>query len=246
MTIIINGAEGRMGRALREAAANTTDISIHALVDKFAASDDGGVLSSLDQVEGRADVVIDFTNHSAAAELCEYARKTGCALVIATTGHTPEELSMIKAACAEVPVFMSANMSLGIAVLRDLVRRATALFPDADIEIVEAHHNRKLDAPSGTALLLADSVLAERPDAKTVCGREGQAKREKNEIGMHSLRMGNVVGDHTVYISTDTETITLSHHAASRSVFADGALAAARFIAACRPGLYDMTDVLSQ
>lgn len=244
MTIIINGAEGRMGRALREAAENTSDVSVLALVDKFASSD--GVLSSLDQVEGRADVVVDFTNHSAAAELCAYARKSGCALVIATTGHTPEELATIKAACAEVPVFMSANMSLGIAVLRDLVRRATALFPDADIEIVEAHHNRKLDAPSGTALLLADSVLAERPDAKTVCGREGQAKREKNEIGMHSLRMGNVVGEHAVYISTDTETITLAHHAASRSVFADGAIAAARFIAGRRPGLYDMTDVLSQ
>lgn len=244
MTIIINGAEGRMGRAMREAAENAGDISVLALVDKFADSE--GVLSSLSEVTGKADVIIDFTNHSGTAELCDYAQKTGTAVVIATTGHTPEELATIKATCASVPVFMSANMSLGVAVLRDLVRRACALYPDADVEIVEAHHNRKLDAPSGTALLLADSVLAERPGSKIVCGREGQAKREKNEIGMHSLRMGNVVGEHAVYISTDTETITLAHHAASRSVFADGALVAARCIAGRRPGLYDMTDVLGQ
>ena len=242
MTIIINGAEGRMGRALREAAKGAADVTVAGLVDKFVPGE--GVVSSLDEVEAKADVVIDFANHTGVAQLCEYALRTGTALVIATTGHTEEELLLIKAASASVPVFMSANMSLGVAVLRDLVRRAVAAFPDADVEIVEAHHNRKVDAPSGTAFILADSVIAERPDAQSVCGREGQAKREKNEIGMHSLRMGNVVGEHSVYISTDTETITLSHHAASRSVFADGAIVAARHIAGRRPGLYDMTDVL--
>lgn len=244
MTIIINGAEGRMGHALREAAEAAQDIEVLALVDKFASSE--GVLPSLSDVTGKADVIIDFTSHTGTAELCAYAQKTGTAVVIATTGHTPEELAVIKATCAAVPVFMSANMSLGVAVLRDLVRRACALFPDADVEIVEAHHNRKLDAPSGTALLLADSVRDVRPGARLVCGREGQARREKDEIGVHSLRMGNVVGEHAVYISTDTETITLAHHAASRSVFADGALVAARCIAGRRPGLYDMNDVLAQ
>ena len=242
MTIIINGAAGRMGKALRDAAQAAADVTVVGLVDKFAPG--GDIVASLDEVDAKADVVIDFTNHASAPALCEYAARTNSALVVATTGHTAEELSAIKAASAKVPVFMSANMSLGVAVLRDLVRRAVAAFPDADVEIVEAHHNRKVDAPSGTALLLADSVRTERPEARLVCGREGQAKREKDEIGMHSLRMGNVVGEHTVYISTDTETITLSHHAATRAVFADGALVAARHIAGRRPGLYDMTDVL--
>ena len=242
MTIIINGAAGRMGRALCEAAQNSDDVTVVGLVDKFAPG--GDVVASLDEVKEKADVVIDFTNHASAPQLCEYAVRTKTALVIATTGHNDEELSVIKAASASVPVFMSANMSLGVAVLRDLVRRAVAAFPNADVEIVEAHHNRKVDAPSGTALLLADSVKAERPEARLVCGREGQAKREKDEIGMHSLRMGYVVGEHSVYISTDTETITLSHHAATRAVFADGALVAARHIAGRRPGLYDMADVL--
>ena len=242
MTIIINGAAGRMGRALREAAENAADVTVVGLVDKFAPG--GEIAASLDEIGEKADVVIDFTNHASAPALCEYAVRTGTALVVATTGHTDGELAAIKAAAAKVPVFMSANMSLGVAVLRDLVRRAAAAFPDADIEIVETHHNRKVDAPSGTALLLADSVRAERPNARLVCGREGQAKREKDEIGMHSLRMGNVVGEHTVYISTDTETISLSHHAATRAVFADGALVAARHVAGRRPGLYDMTDVL--
>ena len=242
MTIIINGACGRMGKALREAAENANDVTVVGLVDKFAAGE--GVAASLDEVDAKADVIVDFTTHTSAPELCEYAIRTGTALVIATTGHTDEEMSQIKAASASVPVFLSANMSLGVAVLRDLVRRAVAMFPDADVEIVETHHNRKLDAPSGTALQLFDSVKAERPDARLVCGREGQSKREKDEIGMHSLRMGNVVGEHTVYIATDNETIALTHTAASRAVFADGALVAAKHIAGKRPGFYDMTDVL--
>ena len=244
MTIIINGAAGRMGKALREAAERADDVTVVGLVDKFAPGD--GVAASLGELDAKADVVVDFTTHTSAPELCEYALATGSALVIATTGHTPEELSQIKAVCASVPVFMSANMSLGVAVLRDLVRRAVAAFPDADVEIVETHHNRKLDAPSGTALALADSVKAERANARIVCGREGQSKRGKDEIGMHSLRMGNVVGEHTVYISTDNETLALTHTAASRAVFADGALVAARHIAGKRPGLYDMTDVLGR
>ena len=160
------------------------------------------------------------------------------------TGHTPEELGAIKAASASVPVFHSANMSLGVAVLCDLTRRAVRMFPDADIEITEAHHNRKLDAPSGTALMLADSVISERPESHLVYGRAGQAKREKNEIGIHALRMGSVVGEHTVYIATDTQILTLSHSAQSRSVFAEGALAAAEFIIGRAPGFYKMEAVL--
>jgi 4-hydroxy-tetrahydrodipicolinate reductase len=231
-----------MGKALREAADNADGVTVVGLVDKFAA--ENGVARSLDELDVKADVIIDFTTHTSAPELCEYAVRTKSALVVATTGHSEDELAAIKSAAASVPVFLSANMSLGVAVLRDLVRRAVAMFPDADVEIVETHHDRKLDSPSGTALLLAESVKTERPAARLVFGREGQAKRQKDEIGMHSLRMGNVVGEHTVYIATDNETLALSHHAASRAVFADGALVAAKHIVGKRPGLYDMTDVL--
>lgn len=243
MKIIINGAAGRMGQALRTSVAEGFRAAeVAALVDRFAA--EGDILPSLSDFDGEADVIIDFTNHAATEELCEYAVKRSLPVVIATTGHTPEELEIIKTAARSVPVFHSANMSLGVAVLCDLTRRAVRMFPEADIEIVEAHHNRKLDAPSGTALMLADSVLAERSASRLVYGRAGQAKREKDEIGIHAIRMGNVVGEHTVYVSTDTQILTLSHSAQSRSVFAEGALVAAEYVISKESGVYRMDDVL--
>lgn len=243
MKIIVTGAAGRMGSALRASIGEGyRGAELAAAVDLFAK--DGEFLPRIDDFEGDADAIVDFSNHTSAPELCAYAVRRGLPIVIATTGHTPEELGAIKAASASVPVFHSANMSLGVAVLCDLTRRAVRMFPDADIEITEAHHNRKLDAPSGTALMLADSVISERPESHLVYGRAGQAKREKNEIGIHALRMGSVVGEHTVYIATDTQILTLSHSAQSRSVFAEGALAAAEFIIGRAPGFYKMEDVL--
>lgn len=242
MKIIITGAAGRMGTALRAAITADANTDIAALVDRFAPSDE--ILPSLDAYTGDADVIVDFSVHTSAPELCAYATARKIPLVICTTGYTPDELDAIKAASAVVPVFHSANMSLGVAVLCDLTRRAVRMFPEADIEIVEAHHNRKLDAPSGTALMLADAVIAERPASRLVYGRAGQAKREKDEVGIHALRMGNVVGEHTVYISTDTQILTLAHRAESRSVFADGAVVAAKYIVDRAPGMYKMEDVL--
>ena len=193
-----------------------------------------------------ADVVIDFSHHNAAADVLRYAKAQGCAAVIGTTGHTPEEKEMIYAAAKEIPVFYSGNMSLGIAVLRKLAKEAAGYFPDADIEIVEVHHNRKVDAPSGTALMLFESVKEVRPQAKAHCGRAGEGKRQKDDIGISSLRLGSVVGVHEVHIHTGTQSLTLRHEAVTRGMLADGGVEAARFILGKAPGLYTMQDLLEE
>ena len=163
-----------------------------------------------------------------------------------TTGHTCEEIEMIREASKFIPVFHSGNMSVGVAVLVRLAADAAAAFPDADIEIVETHHNRKLDAPSGTALMIADGIKNVRPDAYNNCGRSGNGKREPKEIGISAVRRGNIVGIHEVLISTDTQTLTLKHEAHSRSLFAEGAVAAADFLVNMPAGLYNMEDMLAK
>jgi uncharacterized membrane protein len=158
---------------------------------------------------------------------------------------TEEELSAIYEASKEIPVFFSANMSFGVALLVELAKKTAASMPDADIEIIETHHIRKIDAPSGTAKLLFDEIKTVRPSAFAVNGRVGHAKREQNEIGIHSLRMGNVVGIHEVIVATPNQTITLKHEAHSRALFAEGALCAAEFLIDCGTGLYDMKSIVS-
>ena len=236
MNIILTGAGGRMG-------ANVSSLDG---VNVVCAVDPRLEIKTISECTADADGIIDFSHHTAAPEICEYAAEKRLPLVIATTGHTPEELSAIRAAAQKTPVFMSANMSIGIATLCDLARRAVAAFPDADVEIVECHHNRKLDAPSGTALMLAREIAAERENSAFVYGRVGQAKREKNEIGIHALRMGNIIGEHSVIISTDTQRITLKHEAMDRKLFAEGAICALRFLAGRAPGLYDMKDMVGK
>ncbi len=243
MKIIVHGAAGRMGReVMRLIAAEGSNNTLAAAVDAFG---EGDMLTSLDQFSGEADCIIDFSNHMATPALLEYAKKRGIAAVIATTGHTKEELELIKEASKTLPIFFSANMSLGVALLCNLAKTAAAAFPDADIEIIEKHHNRKLDVPSGTALMLADSVKEARPEAQYLIGRHEYGKRTKEEIGIHSLRLGNVVGEHEVIISTDTQIITLKHEAQSRSLFAEGAMSAAQFLCGKGAGLYQMKDIVS-
>ena len=174
----------------------------------------------------------------------DYARSIGCAAVIGTTGHTEAEKALIYDAAKEIPVFFSGNMSLGIAVLCRLAKQAAACFPDADIEIVEIHHTRKVDAPSGTAHMLFNAIREVRPDAVEHCGRAGEGRREKKEIGIASLRMGNVVGVHEVHICTPSQTLTLRHEAGNRAMLAEGAVDAARFMVGKTPGLYNMEQLL--
>ena len=191
-----------------------------------------------------ADVIIDFSHHTAVAGVLAYAKSIGAAAVVGTTGHTPEEKAMIFAAAEEIPVFFSGNMSLGIAVLCRLAKQAAAAFPDADIEIVEAHHIRKVDAPSGTALMLFNAIKEVRPEAVANCGRSGEGKRTKEEIGIHALRMGNVVGIHEIHIHTGNQSLTLKHESGSRAMLADGAVDAARFMVGKGKGLYNMESML--
>ncbi len=240
--VLINGACGRMGKEVEKLVEASETMTVAAKVDKMAA--ESGCYTDINDFNGTADVIIDFSNHLGTKDLLDYAVKNNIPTVVATTGHTEEELALIKEAGNKIPVFHSANMSLGVALLCELAVKTAATMPDADIEIVETHHNRKLDAPSGTALMIANSIKAVREKAQFVFGREGNAKREKNEIGVHAVRRGNIVGIHEVLVSTDSQTITLKHEAHSRALFAEGAVSAAEFILSKGAGLYNMNSIV--
>lgn len=239
MKAVICGANGAMGKLI-------CGLMDQEVVGKVSIDGENGVAKTFDELGVvDADMVIDFSHHTAISGVLDYAKKIGAAAVIGTTGHTEEEKAMIYAAAKEIPVFFSGNMSLGVAVLCRLAREAAGYFPDADIEIVETHHNRKVDAPSGTALMLFNAVKQVRPNAVAHCGRSGECKRTKDEIGISSLRLGNVVGIHEVHIHTGTQCLTLKHEAVTRAMLADGAVAAARFMEDKGVGLYDMESMLS-
>ena len=238
MKAVICGANGAMGKLI-------CDILGDEVVGKVSIDGENNVpktFADLGKVE--ADVVVDFSHHSAVADVLAYAKEIGAAAVIGTTGHTAEEKERIHNAAKEIPVFYAGNVSLGIAVLCRLVKQAAGYFPDADIEIVEVHHTRKVDAPSGTAHMLFNAIKEVRPNAWENCGRSGEGKRTKDEIGVHALRMGNVVGIHEVHINTGNQTLTLKHESGSRAMLADGAVAAARFMEGKAKGLYNMESIL--
>jgi len=240
MRAVLCGANGTMGKLI-------DGILGSEVVGRVSIDGENGVPKTFDElgnVDG--DMLIDFSHHSAIADVLGYAEKHGCAAVIGTTGHTEEEKALIYAAAEKIPVFYSGNMSLGIAVLCRLAKEAASFFPDADIEIVETHHIRKVDAPSGTALMLFHAIKEVRPEATAHCGRAGEGKRTKDEIGISSLRMGNVVGVHEVHICTPTQSLTLRHDAVTRAMLADGAVDAARFMEGKTPGLYNMTNILER
>ena len=238
MRAVVCGANGAMGKLI-------CGIFGDEVVGKVSIDGENNVpktFAELGKVE--ADVVVDFSHHTAIADVLAYAKSIGAAAVIGTTGHTEEEKALIYAAAEEIPVFYAGNVSLGIAVLCRLVKQAASYFPDADIEIVEIHHTRKVDAPSGTAHMLFNAVKEVRPNAWENCGRSGEGKRTKDEIGVHALRMGNVVGIHEVHINTGNQTLVLKHESGSRAMLADGAVAAARFMAGKAKGLYNMESIL--
>lgn len=246
MNIIIGGVGGRMGAELVSLSQNNYH-GVTAVAGVDIRPPQGlpfPCYSSWEQLCEDADCIIDFSNHAATGALLEAAVARKLPVLIATTGHTDEELALIRRASETIPVFHSANMSLGVALLVELAKTAAKAMPDADIEIVEKHHNRKLDAPSGTALLLANAIKEVRKKAFFVFGRSGQAKRSEDEIGIHSIRMGNIVGEHEVIIGTDSQTLTLKHEAHSRALFAEGAVAAAEFLTTRPCGLYNMQDMI--
>ncbi len=243
--ILICGMNGRMGQQVL-ATVNTgyRDTVAVGGVDPNPCQGPLPCYTDLSEVDIAADCLIDFSHHSGTAALCAYAVSHGTPLVIATTGQTEEEMAMIRAAAEHIPVFYSANYSLGVALLVELAKKAAAAMPDADIEIVEKHHNRKADAPSGTALMIANAIKTVRAKASLLLGRSGMGKRTPDEIGIHAVRMGNIIGEHEVLIGTDSQTITIKHEAHSRSLFAEGAVAAAAFLVHREAGLYDMNALL--
>lgn len=243
MKVMIIGAAGRMGRELITLAQNgyagaTSYIGIDAYSDDYAHSPE-----ACGQIP---DVIVDFSHMSATDAVLDYAVANGIPCVIGTTGHTEQQLAHVKAAAEQIPVFHSGNMSVGIAVLLQLAKQAARAFPDADIEIIEVHHKHKADAPSGTALMLANAICEVRPEARQVLGRSGQCKREPQDIGISAVRMGNVVGEHKVCICTESQTITLEHKAHTRALFAEGGLTAAAYILGKTPGLYNMQTMLAE
>ena len=238
MRAVVCGASGAMGRLI-------CDLLGQQVVGRVSL--DGGNQSVTDFAQLgdiQPDMVIDFSHHTAAQVVCDYALAKNCPLVIGTTGHTPEEKQRIQNAAGQVPVFFSGNMSMGIAILCKLARQTAAAFPEADVEIVEIHHNRKADAPSGTAKMLFEAVKEARPELTAHCGRAGEGKRTSGEVGISSLRMGNIVGIHEVHIATGNQTLTLRHEAHDRGMFAEGAMEAAAFLQGKAPGLYTMNDLL--
>ena len=206
MKIIVNGAGGRMGKEVINLAKNGfRGAELAAAMDINPINEDFVSYTNWKDIKEKADCIIDFSNHAGTQALLTYAISKKIPVVVATTGHTDREILMIKEAAKIIPVFWSANMSLGVALLVELAKEAVKNMPDADIEIVEKHHNRKLDAPSGTALMIANAVKKVREKSKFVFGRYGQTKRTKEEIGIHAIRMGNIVGEHEVIIGTDKE-----------------------------------------
>jgi 4-hydroxy-tetrahydrodipicolinate reductase len=251
MNILFHGICGRIGReTLRITEEGFRDAHIVCGVDLNAGEEIGGVpcYTSFDRIDRalEIDCIVDFSHHTAIAPLLKYAVANRLPVVVATTGHTEEELALIDEAAKTVPIFRSGNMSLGISLLIELAKTTAANMPDANIEIVETHHNRKLDAPSGTALMIADAIRSVRHTARYVLGRSGQGKREDDEIGIHAIRMGNVVGTHEVIIGTDSQTITLKHEAHSRALFAEGALAAAAYLCGKKAGMYNMQSMIAE
>ena len=252
LNILLCGCGGRMGAAVA-AAANAAGDRIVAGVDvNPTAAMPYPVFTSPEEFTGKADVMIDFSHHSALEGLLAYATRTGTPLVVCTTGHTEEEMQMMKKASEKVAVFFSRNMSLGINLLSELVKRAaTVLGSDFDIEVIEAHHRNKIDAPSGTALMLADAAKEARDAANldTEYVYERASKREKRgdaEIGISSIRGGTIVGEHSVIFAGNNEVLTLSHSAESRDLFGTGAIRAALFIADKPAGFYTMSDVIAE
>ena len=238
MRAVLCGANGAMGKMI-------ADLLGDEVVGKVSLDGENNVpktFGALGPVP--CDVVIDFSHHTAVADVLAFAKATGCAAVIGTTGHTPEEKQLIYDAAREIPVFYTGNVSLGIAMLCRLAKQAAAAFPEADIEIVEIHHTRKVDAPSGTAHMIFNAIQQVRPQATEHCGRAGEGKRTKDEIGISSLRMGAVVGVHEVHICTKNQTLTLRHEAHDRALLAEGAVDAARFMAGKATGLYTMDHIL--
>ena len=247
--LLISGASGRMGQKVFSALVGDNDLLpvCGVAIEEDFSNPNFPIYKDFSSVKEDVDVIIDFSSAVVLDALLNFAVNTKTPAVICSTGLSNEQIKNIENASAKVALFRSANMSLGVNVLIKAVELVTKALESFDIEIIEKHHNQKIDAPSGTAIMLAEAVKKVLPENYYVYGREGvTGKRDKKEIGIHAIRGGNIVGEHDVIYAGENETITLSHHASDRSVFANGAIAAAKFLASKNTGLYDMNDLLSK
>ena len=245
--LVINGCLGRMGQEVAKQSEFYKDLKLVAGIDITENNNSNfPVYSNINDLKEKVDVIIDFSRPESTLNVLEYAKSKNIAVVIATTGFSKEQEDIIKEYSKSIPIFKSANMSFDINLMCKIVSEVAKMLPNNDIEIIETHHNKKIDAPSGTALLLADSINKSLENKMNyVYNRHNiQKKRTQNEIGISSIRGGNIVGEHTVQFFGPFETFEIKHTSYSRSVFADGALKAACFIANKEAGFYTMNDLI--
>lgn len=247
VNIILSGCCGKMGKMVSECVKFNDNLSIIAGIDINKNSNyEYPIFNNIDQCTINGDVIIDFSRPSSLESMINYCKKSNTPIVLCTTGYSEDQLEDINELSNHVGVFHSANMSIGINLINSLLRQVSGkLFEDYDIEIIEKHHNQKVDSPSGTALLLANTINDSIEDkTEFIYGREGSHKREKKEIGIHAIRGGNIIGDHTVIFAGAGECIELTHKAISREVFAVGALKAASFMKGKPAGKYSMDNIV--
>ena len=245
LRVIISGYSGSMGKVLTKCANEDSELEIVCGSSKDDLDVPFKTYHKMSEVEELADVIIDFSHHSTIEDTLSYAIKTKTPIVIATTGFNDEELTKIKKASNIIPIFHSSNMSLGVNVLVKLVKEAAKSLNGFDIEIIEKHHNKKLDAPSGTAVMIANGVKEVLPDSEYIYGRHGRSdKRSSNEIGIHAIRGGTIVGEHTTIFAGHDEVVEIKHTAQSKDIFAKGAIAAAKFLVKQEAGYYNMNNML--
>lgn len=245
--VLVNGCNGKMGQEVIKALENDDECEAFGGVDR---EDMGNyifpVYTSIEDIKEKPDVIIDFSVPVATMNILKYALKENVPIVIATTGLSDEENEYIKECSKSIPIFKSANMSYDINLMKKIVSEVAKALNNTDIEIIETHHNRKVDSPSGTALLLADAINKELDNSKkyTFDRFDKREKRDKNEIGFSSIRGGNIVGEHTVSFFGENETFEITHKAYSRGVFAEGAIKGAKYILEKKSGLYSMEDIV--
>lgn len=248
INLLISGALGRMGKKVFEASQNADKVIPVCGVDikEDFSNANFPIFDGFDKISKKIDVLVDFSSPSNLDNVLEFCLNNKVPAVLCATGYTEQQIEKISKASENIAVFRSGNMSLGVNVLIDLVKKAAAALYGFDVEIIEKHHNNKVDAPSGTALMLADAVKNVDQEKFYIYGREGICgKRNQKEIGIHAVRGGNIVGEHDVIFAGNFETITLSHQATDRSVFAEGAVKAVIYLADKTSGLYNMNDVIN-
>ena len=247
MNILLNGAMGRMGKEIIKAVEKQEDLKIVCGVDiKQNNENDFPIYNNIEEITQNVDVIIDFSIPQATFGILKYAKENKVPVVIATTGFSKEELVKLEELSKEIPIFRSSNMSLDINLMANIVQKIAEVLKQSDIEIIETHHNRKIDSPSGTAILLADAIneVFEGEKKYNFERLQKREKRNKNEIGFSSIRGGNIVGEHSVQFFGENETLEITHKAYSRQVFAEGAIKAAEFIVKQPAGLYNMKDLV--